>query len=134
MAQLPKELERKYKEVTELFSVSEQEMQENSIPLPQEDIIRAALDFLILYVEHVAAHRDSFPDEDWQAFLVDFAHAFTYSDESGEVHSALASNDVDSLIYDCCALDDEGTSKERLQTLREELFEIRARLDELELG
>jgi hypothetical protein len=139
MKALPPPIARKHKEVLDNLAVAEEALHERGeklTSLAREDLALSGLDFLILYIEHVAMHRDSFADGSWQPFLVDFVQQFTVQDEDGIVMNVLAEDGIEDLVLDCCALEDEDDSRsldERMKKLRDGLLDIRARHDEMSL-
>lgn len=136
MKPLPPPLARKHKELLDSLGAAEIAMHERNEKIAAEELATQALDFLILYVEHIAAHRDNDEKGAWQAFLVDLVQQFTVQDEDGVVANILAENGIEDLILDCCALDDEDdkrTLDEQIKSLRDGLLDIRARQDEMSL-
>ncbi len=134
---LPAELQRR--EATLLDAFDElHETHEGDGPLESEDLARDVVDYLLLFVEHVARHIDNYKPEDWQAALVDFSQDMTYQGEDGLFSSFLnlPEGDLDEAIAECCSLEDtdERTPVERLAALRDFLLELRVRFDEMALG
>jgi len=135
MKPLPLPLARRHKELLDSLAAAETAMHEQGEKIAAEDLATQALDFFILYAEHLAAHRDEQEDGAWQAFLVDIVQQFTVQDAEGVMMNILAENGVDDVVLDCCALDDEDTrtQAERIKDLRDGLLDIRARQDEMSL-
>ncbi len=135
MKALPPPLARKHKELLESLAAAEAAMHEQGEKIAAEELSLQALDFLILYVEHVAAHRDNDETGAWQAFLVDLVQQFTIQDEEGVVANILSEHGIEDVILDCCALDDDDKRSidEKIKSLRDGLLDIRARQDEMSL-
>jgi hypothetical protein len=134
---LPPELQKR--EIALLAAFDDlHETHEGDGPLESEDLARDTVDYLLLFVEHIARHIDNYKPEEWQSALVDFAQDLTYQGEDGLFSSFLnfPEGNLDEAIAECCSLDDrdERTPVQRLAVLRDFLLELRVRFDEMSLG
>ncbi len=127
---LPAELRKRYDAIQSAIEA----MEGPSTPAQREDISRAAADFFLLLVEHFARHADMYSADDWQVILVDYVHEFVRVDDTGDVENLLHEAGIDDVILECCELDSDAEvapPAQRLQTVRAELLDIKARFDEL---
>jgi hypothetical protein len=132
----PSPLVRTQRELEASFGAAVDALHELGEPIDAEGFAVQALDFLILVVEELGAHHADDVNRDWESFLIDFVHVFSY-DEHGELKNALATLDLDDIVLDCCALDDDEapvTSAARIERLRNELLEVRMRQNDFSLG
>lgn len=131
MLKLPSDLAKQHlvlvRTANELASFFESEGE-----LPADPALpNAVLDFLIAFAEF--AQEQAVPAADWQSFLIDFVHAFHFTDADGNTLRYLEFEelDVEGLVRDCCALDEDPV--QQLETFLEELQDFRARGSEMSL-
>jgi hypothetical protein len=135
MKALPPPLAKRHKELLDSLAAAEIAMHEQGERIAAEELATQALDFLILYAEHLAAHRDEAGDG-WQSFLIDLVQRFTVQDEDGAVSNVLAENGIEDCVLESCSLGDEDDTRsqaDRIKDLRDGLLDIRARQDEMSL-